>query len=60
MIVMLVAGVLFIDLLIKIYDTYKTYTLPQENYYSIGESFIYNVLKFELKSIGVCDIEKLV
>ena len=30
MIVMLVAGVLFIDLLIKIYDTYKTYTLLQE------------------------------
>ncbi len=56
----LVIAVLFICLFIKIYDTYKTYTLPQENYYSIGESFVYNGLQFELKGIEVCDIEKLV
>lgn len=59
-IVISVVSVLFALLFLKIYDTYRRYTIPEEIYYGIGDSFIYKGLQYELKDIEVCDTDRLV
>lgn len=58
-IIAVVFAVVLLLLSLKIYDTYARYTLPEEVYYGVGESFLYNGLKYELKGIEVRDMEEL-
>lgn len=57
-VILVIILIAFIPLLLKVYDTYKKYTLPEEKWFGIGEGFEYAGLEYKLKNVEEYSIEK--